>query len=159
VVCGDIVYCTAGYGIGGGACKIVKSGDKFTATELWRIPGSKRVASLWSTPVFKDGYLYGMISFKEFGKGPLKCVEVATGEIKWQQPGFGAGQVTLVGDRIVALSDDGQVVLVQASPDAYKELGRVKALGGKCWSAPAFSNGRLYVRSTSEGACLDLAGK
>jgi outer membrane protein assembly factor BamB len=159
VVGGDIVFCSIGYGIGGGACKISKSGDKFTATELWKIPGDKQVASLWSTPVFKDGYLYGMISFKEFAKGPLKCVELATGQIKWQQPGFGAGQVILVGDKLVALSDDGQLVLVEARSDAYKELGRVKAIGGKCWSTPAYSDGRVYVRSTTEGACLDLAGK
>ena len=159
VVGGDIVFCSAGYNIGGAACKITKSGDKFAAAELWKISGDNKVSSLWSTPVFKDGYLYGMITAKKFGTGPLKCVELATGEVKWEQPGFGAGNAILVGDKLLALSDDGQVALVEAKPDAYKELGRIKAVGGKCWSTPAFSNGRLYVRSTTEGACLDLAGK
>ena len=37
-----------------------------------------------------------------------------------------------------------------------EELGRTKAIQGKCWSTPAVSNGRLYVRSTKESACLDL---
>ena len=98
-----------------------------------------------------------MFSFKEFGKGPLKCVELATGKIKWEQPGFGAGNVILVKDKLAALTDDGRVVIVEATPKAYKELAQAKVIEGKCWSTPAWSDGRLYVRSTKEGACLDLA--
>jgi outer membrane protein assembly factor BamB len=98
-----------------------------------------------------------MISYKKFANGPLKCVDLKTGAVKWEQPGFGAGNVLLAGNTLVALSDDGHVVLVEASPAGYKELARTKAVGGKCWSTPALSNGKLYVRSTKEGACLDLA--
>ena len=159
VVSGDVVFCTAGYGIGGAACQVSHNGSNFEAKELWRVKGDTIAASLWSTPVCKDGYLYGMISFKKFATGPLKCIDLKTGEVKWQQPGFGAGNVLLVGDELVALTDDGQLVLVQASPAGYKELARSKAINGKCWSTPAISNGRLYVRSTREGACFDLAAK
>jgi outer membrane protein assembly factor BamB len=159
VICDDIVYCSAGYGVGGGACKIAKQGAQFTATEMWKIEGDTKVANHWSTPVYKDGYLYGMFSFKKYGTGPLKCVEVKTGQVKWEKPGFGAGNVILADDKVVALADDGQVVLVEANPDAYKEIARAKAVEGKCWSTPALSGGRLYVRSTKEGACLDVAAK
>jgi outer membrane protein assembly factor BamB len=159
VVSDDIVFCTAGYEVGGAACQVSKSGTDFEAKELWRIKGNATVASLWSTPVCKDGYLYGMISFKKFGSGPLKCVDIKTGAVKWEQPGFGAGNVVLAGNDLVALADDGQVVLVAASPDGYKELGRAKAVSGKCWSTPALSDGKLYVRSTRESACLDLASR
>jgi outer membrane protein assembly factor BamB len=157
VVAGDIVFCTAGYEIGGAACQIVKDAEGFAAKELWRVKGDNAVASLWSTPVCKDGYLYGMISFKKFGQGPLKCVDLKTGQVKWAQPGFGAGQVLLVGNGLLALADDGQLVLVDPSPNAYKEVARFKAVAGKCWSSPALSNGRLYVRSTKEGACFDVS--
>jgi outer membrane protein assembly factor BamB len=156
VVSGNVVFCSAGYDVGGAACQISRTGDSFEAKELWRIKGNAAVASLWSTPVCKDGYLYGMISFKKFATGPLKCVEVKTGAVKWEQPGFGAGNVVLSGNNLVALSDDGQLVLVEANPTAYKEVARTKAISGKCWSTPAISNGRLYVRSTKESACLDL---
>lgn len=157
VVCGDIVFCSAGYDVGGAACQLTRTGTAFEAKELWRIKGNAGVADLWSTPVCKDGYLYGMITFKKFGTGPLKCVDLKTGTVKWEQAGFGAGNVVLAGDVLVALSDDGQVVTVAATPDGYKELGRTKAIQGKCWSTPAVSNGRVYVRSTKESACLDLA--
>ena len=156
VVCGDIVYCSAGYDVGGGACRITRDGDQFTATELWKIPGNLKVPSHWSTPVYKDGHLYGMFSFKKFGTGPLKCVELATGTVKWEEPGFGAGNVILVNDQLLALTDDGRLVVVEPTPAGYKELARAKVVPGKCWSTPAFSDGRIYVRSTQEGVCLDV---
>jgi len=157
VVSGDIVYCSAGYNVGGGACKITKEAEVFRATELYK--NNPAATNHWSTPVCKDGCLYGMFSFKQFGSGPMKCVELGTGKVKWEQPGFGPGNVILVNGQLVALSDTGDVVLVEAKPDAYKEAGRIKAVAGKCWSTPAFCDGRIYVRSTKEGACLDVAGK
>jgi outer membrane protein assembly factor BamB len=155
VVAGDVVYCSAAYGIGGGACRISKVPNGFVATELYK--GDKEIPNHWSTPVVKDGYLYGIFSHKEYGTAPLKCVELATGKVKWTHPGFGQGNVILVGDRILALTDDGQLVVIKATSAAYEELARSKVLTGKCWTTPALSNGRLYVRSTKEAACLDLS--
>ncbi len=157
VVAGDVVYCSAAYGIGGGACRISKEGNEFKATELYRVADNK-LANHWSTPVVKNGFLYGIYSHKQYGTAPLKCVEIATGQIKWSQPGFGQGNVILVGDKLLALTDDGQVVVVKASPQAYEEVARAKVLTGKCWTTPALSSGLLYVRSTKEAACLDLSG-
>jgi outer membrane protein assembly factor BamB len=156
VVGGDIVFCSAGYDVGSGACQIKKTGDKFTAAEIWRIHGNKDLVAQWSTPVFKDGYLYGMFNAKKFANGPMKCVELKTGQVKWEKEGFGTGNLILIGDRLLALADDGQLVIVGASPAAYKELGRFKAVNGKCWSTPALSDGKLYLRSTKEGKCFAL---
>jgi outer membrane protein assembly factor BamB len=156
VISGDIVFCTAGYGIGGAACRVNKKDPGFEAVELWRAKGDNQAASLWSTPVCKDGYLYGMISFKKFGRGPLKCLDIKTGEVKWEQAGYGAGNVILAGDRLIALADNGEIALVEASPHGYKELARAKGVAGKCWSSPALSDGRLYVRSTKEAACFEV---
>jgi outer membrane protein assembly factor BamB len=158
VVSGDIVYCGVGYGVGGAACRISSTAEGFQATELWRVSGNDKVVSHWSTPVCKDGYLYGMFSFKKFGAGPMKCVEIATGRIAWQQPGFGPGNVILAGDRLLALADDGRLLVVEATPERYHEIARAKVLTGKCWSTPALSDGRIFVRSTKEGACLALTG-
>jgi len=156
VVAGNVVFLTAGYEVGGAAAEIVKNGDAFEARPLWRVKGDAVAASLWSPPVHHDGHLYGMISFKQFGKGPLKCLDLKTGTLKWQEPGFGSGNVILANGRLVALTDAGQVVLVNPTPTGYRELARFKAVTGKCWSTPALANGRLYVRSTKEGACFDL---
>jgi outer membrane protein assembly factor BamB len=159
VVDGDVVYCSAGYGVGAGAVRITKDASGFKATELYRMRGNKPLANHWSTPVVKDGYLYGMFQFKEFGNGPVKCVDIKTGAVKWEQPGFGPGQVILVGDRVLALADNGDLVTFDAKPDAYHELSRANVLAGKCWTTPIVSNGKIFARSTKEAVCLDVSGK
>ena len=156
IVSGDIVYCSAGYNVGSGACRISKSGSEFTATELWMTPGNS-LANHWSTPVCKDGYLYGLFGFKDYGHCPLKCVEIATGKEVWSKEGFGPGGCTLVDGHVLVLSDKGELVLVKAEPTAYSEVARTKAITGKCWSSPCVSNGRIYARSTREGICVDVA--
>ena len=153
----DIVYCSAGYGVGGGAVRLTKEGDKFTATEIWRTPNKN--INHWSTPVVYQGYLYGMFSFKDFGKGPMKCVELATGKEMWSKNGFGPGGVLLVDGNVLALDDRGELVLVEADPKSYKEKGRFQAIQGKCWNCASLSNGRIYARSTKEGACFDVSTK
>jgi outer membrane protein assembly factor BamB len=159
VVSGDIVYMSAQYGNGSAACRIAKQGSGFTATKLWSSPGNEPVCNQWSTPVCKDGYLYGMFGPTKYKTGPMKCVDIATGKIKWTQAGFGQGNVILVGDRLVALAEDGNLVVVQATPAAYKEICRTKAFNDKCWTTPAFADGKIYVRSISQGICYDVSVK
>jgi outer membrane protein assembly factor BamB len=156
VVAGDIVYCSAGYGVGSGAYKISRSGDIFGVKELWFQPANV-FNNHWSTPVFKEGYLYGLFGFKDFGRCPMKCVELATGKVMWSQEGFGPGGTILVDGRVLVLGDAGQLVLVEANAARYAEVARAQVISGKCWSTPTVSNGRIYARSTKEGVCLDVA--
>ena len=159
VVDGDIVYCSAGYDVGAGAARISHSGGKWTAEPVYRFPGNKPLANHWSTPVLHNGNLYGMFQFKEYGSGPVKCVDIKTGTVKWEKPGFGPGHVILVGDQVMALSDAGDLVLFKADPTGYQEIARATVLAGKCWTTPVVSNGRVYARSAREAVCLDLNPK
>jgi len=155
VVGDDVVYCSAAYSSGAGAVTITHSGETLTAEELWRLRIGA-VANHWATPVYRDGYLYG-----HYGQSTLdfKCLDLATGDEPWLPPhrGFGYGSVLLVGDKLLVLSGDGELALVEPDPTAYREIARHRALTGKCWNAPAVSNGRIYVRSTREVAALDVA--
>lgn len=155
VVNGDKVYCSAGYGVGAGYCQIRKTDQGFTAEEIWRRPNG--LVNHWSTPVLHQGFLFGMFSFKEHGRGPLKCVDLEAGKEIWEKDGYGPGNVILTGNCLVALADDGHLVLIEPSSSEYKELARAKVVSGKCWSTPTLSNGRLFVRSTVEGVCLDVS--
>lgn len=155
VVWNDIVYCSAGYGVGAGAFKISKDGAGLKAEPIWRKEGNE-LANHWSTPVVKDGYLYGMFSFKEYGKGPLACVDIRTGDVKWKEEGFGPGQVILADKTVIALSDKGEVVFVDATEKKYTELKRDDVLDGKVWSYPVLAYDHLFARSTVEGGCWEL---
>lgn len=158
VVSGDIIYCSAAYGVGSGACKITKADGKFTATEIWRQP-FKTINSHWSTPVAHDGYIYGIFGQAQYGRAPLNCVELATGKVLWSHDGFGPGGCTLVDGHVLVLSDAGDLVLVKAAPDAYTEVARSHVLAGKCWNTAGVSNGKIFARSTKEGVCVDVSPK
>ena len=156
VVFENIVYCSAGYGVGSAAFEVKKSGSKYETTELWRVEGDG-LNNHWSTPIAHKGYLYGMFSFKKYGDGPVKCVDIRTGTEKWSKGGFGPGNLILANDKLVALSDKGELVMIVPKPDAYTELARADVLDGKCWSTPTLSGGFIFARSTKEAGCFAVA--
>lgn len=157
IVSGDIVYCSAAYDVGAGAYRIAKNGDEFTSSELWRKKGE--LMNHWTSPVCKDGYVYGIYGRGSVNEAPLKCIELATGKEMWSQPNFGGGGATVLigGDKILAQCSRGPLVLVDAKPDAYHELARAEVYAGQCWTMPVVSNGKIYARTSKDGFCLDVA--
>ena len=155
VVWGDIVNCAAAYGVGGAACQVKRAGDTWETAELWRTPGND-VAAHWTTAIVHDGYLYGLYGHRDFGKNAMKCVDIRTGKILWEKPGFGPSQLIMAGNRLVATTDFGELVLVEPSPSAFREVARRKLIEGKVWASPAVSDGQLLLRSTSKGVCYEL---
>lgn len=156
---GDIVYCSAGYNIGAAACRITKEGEKWNAQPLWRT--ERQSQQTWSTPVHRDGFIYGLYGHND-NNGPLACLDIETGQIKWSQRGFGSqGGLVLVGDKLL-IQTKGDLVLAPASPEGFKELGRVSVLKAKNWTAPTLANGQVFLRNSSapgtpaELACLKL---
>jgi len=165
VVGDDVVYCSAAYGGGAGAVQITSSGTQLIANEVWRTAGSNM--NHWATPVLNNGYLYGI--YGQQGPGvSLRCIDFTTGATMWRQSGVGTGGgVLFVTGHVLVLTEDGNLLLVKPDAAAYAEVARYRALDGlsnsipglevRCWNVPAISDGRIYVRSTTEAVCLDVA--
>jgi outer membrane protein assembly factor BamB len=149
VVAGDIVFLTASYGTGAICLQRIDGAFK----ELWS--GEDSLAAHYATPVHKDGVLYGFHGRQEYGQ-EFRAVELRTGKVFWTQPGFGAGTVLLAGDQLVILREDGELVLAEASPTAYRERARAQVLSGQTRPYAALADGRLYARDISRLAALDL---
>jgi outer membrane protein assembly factor BamB len=159
------VVLAAGYNVGGARVKVTESGGKWNVAEVWR---TKSTVMRWK---FASGvrkrhgegdYAYGL------NDGILECVDLKTGKQVWKDDrrakageAFGHGQILLYDDLIIALTEYGEVVLVEATPEAFRELGRFQALnkGPKTWNTPAIAHGRIYVRNEEQMACFDLTGK
>lgn len=109
-----------------------------------------------SGPVLVDGVLYGVNASK--GKpGLLYAADPATGAMHWTAPGFGTGALIAVGDQLVVISADGDLVLAAADPASYQEQGRMKELlGRRCWMAPSYVDGSILVRN-DEGSIVRVA--
>jgi len=165
VVYDDMVFiCGAhAYGMGSVVMQANLTNNSWTAQQLW---STNNPASHWMTPVAHQGFLYGLFGIQQFDSpnAQLTCMDMRTGEVKWSVAGFGRGGTLLVDQQLLILTETGFLVLAQADPNAYTELGRFLAIpnyygdSNKCWNAPAVADGRVYIRSTSFGACFDLSG-
>jgi len=166
LVYSNLVYCTAAYGRGAFVLRTALTGGTWTTTQLWYKPNSAGLPyrSIWMSPVCYQGYVYSLAGENStFLTAPLNCIEIATGNLMWTTNNFGMGGLILVNTNLLVLTEKGQVVLVQPTPSAYHELTRYQAFQfsngapGKCWNSPAFSDGRIYARSTESGISLDVS--
>ena len=57
---------------------------------------------------------------------------------------------------LIVLGEHGNLALVEATPEAYREVAQVQVLSGRCWTAPTLSGGKLYLRNHQEIVCLNL---
>jgi outer membrane protein assembly factor BamB len=62
----------------------------------------------------------------------------------------------LAGEHLIVLTEDGDVVLVNATPDRHEEVARFSAISGKTWNHPVIADGRLLVRNIREMAAFDI---
>jgi outer membrane protein assembly factor BamB len=148
IVIGDNrVFYSSGYGTGAVVIELTKTGDKFSVREVWR---NIRMKNRQSTSVLHDGFIYGL------DEGILACLDAATGDLKWKGGRYGHGQVLLSRGHLVVITEDGELVLVAATPEKLQEVARVPALVGETWNVPAFADGILLVRNTKEMAAFDL---
>jgi len=99
-----------------------------------------------------DGQLYG------YDGKIFSCVDLATGHRRWKKGRYGAGQVLALPDakQLLVLSESGEIVLLNATPEKLDELARFKVLDGKTWNHPVLVGDRLYVRNGEEAACFEL---
>ena len=106
--------------------------------------------------VLIDGFLYGIDGDAGYAGG-LTCVEFATGALKWSEKSIGTGALMAAGNKLIIQGAKGELVIAEAAPEAFKPLARAQVLGGKCWTVPVLSNGRIYGRnSKGDLVCVDV---
>jgi hypothetical protein len=72
--------------------------------------------------------------------------------------GFERAHPILAGDKLIVLTQDGELVLTDASPSGCRERGRFQALPKTVFAPPAFSDRKLFIRNNSGTvACYDMA--
>jgi outer membrane protein assembly factor BamB len=149
LVVGDSVFITASYDTGASLVRIGAGGPK----QVWG--SDESLSAHYATPVHKDGFLYGFHGRQEFGQA-LRCIELATGKVRWSEEKYGAGTVTLAGDKLLIVRESGDIVLAEASRAGYKPLATAHALPKVVRAYPAIAGGRLYIRNERTLACLNL---
>lgn len=145
----DLLFVTASYGIGG---RLLRIGGPQPVT-VWENDTS--LSSQYNTPIYRDGFLYGIHGREDIGAAELRCVEAKTGKVQWTVEDFGVAHLILAGDKLLALKIDGKLELIAASPKAFQSLAKAdasgaavgsEASGGRTRALPALANGRFFVR-------------
>jgi outer membrane protein assembly factor BamB len=134
------------------ALKITRDGDGARAETAWL---EKRIAINFSSPVLIGGHLYGLGP-----AGMMFCADARTGTELWSTEISRGGnnaqaQFVVVQDKILALTDAGELFLVAADPKQARILGRLK-VAASTWCNPAYVDGRLFLRDESDLLCIDL---
>src|SRR5262249_22695412 len=121
--------------------------------EVWS--GDESMSNHYSTSVLRDGFLYGFDGRQEDGPR-LRCVEWQTGKVRWTKPDYGCGSMLLADGNLIILTEAGDLVLAEATPDAYREKARASVLEGPCRAQLALADGRLYGRGGRKLVCWNL---
>jgi outer membrane protein assembly factor BamB len=150
----DYVYSGASR-VGGGAVKLNAIQGTITAEEAYFDP---KLPSAIGGEVLVGDFLYGS------GSQTVMCVEFKTGQIKWNDRSIAPASMCYAEGLLYMHGEDGNVALIEATPDAYRERGRFTPPDQpkhnnqmeKAWAYPVIANGRLYIRDLDTMWCYDI---
>jgi outer membrane protein assembly factor BamB len=136
------------HGVGGGTVRLRLDQGRVAAEQVYFERG---LPNSIGGSVLVGEYLYGTAA-----EG-LVAVEFASGKVKWKAESIGRGSVACADGLLFLHGENGDVALVEATPQGYREKGRFtppdqpkrNRLGPypeKAWTYPVIANGRLYIR-------------
>lgn len=149
LVVGDKVFISASYGAGAAWLRIKNSGPEV----IWS--GDDILSNHYATGAYHDGFLYGFDGRQEYGC-KLRCVEAATGKVRWTEEGLGAGTLLVVNDELLILTEKGELLRAPARPDKFNATGRAQILSFGVRAYPALADGLFYARSKDKLVCVSL---
>jgi outer membrane protein assembly factor BamB len=143
----DRIFMSASYGRGAAVFELSGAGDRVQAKTIWE---NQRMKNKFTSSILHNGHIYGL------DESILASINAETGEQNWKGGRYGYGQLVLAGDHLVVLTEDGDVVLVNATPARHEEVARFSAIEGKTWNHPVIASGKLLVRNIQEMAAFDI---
>jgi outer membrane protein assembly factor BamB len=138
------VFLTANYGVG---AQLLQLSEKKLEI-VWA--NDESLSSQYPTPVFHQGYLFGIHGREDVGRASLRCLAAKTGEVQWSQDDFGMAHLILVGEQLLIVTVDGRLLLAKASPDKFQTLAAARLSTATTRALPALADGRLFVRETRD---------
>ena len=141
IVVKDRIFVSTGYNVGSAMFRLASG-------RLEQQYSHRNMRNHFNNSIFYKGNLYGFDGNSNLGRVVrLTCMDFETGEVNWKQAGLGCGALIIANGHLLILSDRGDLVLADASPDGFKEIARSKFLEGRCWTAPVLLNGQVYGRN------------
>jgi outer membrane protein assembly factor BamB len=148
---------SASAGTGGGVVKLKINDGTVEPEEVYF---DSKLPTAIGGAVKIGNFLYGTTA------QALLCTDFATGQIKWEERALGAASLCYADGRLYLHGENGEVGLVEASPEQYREKGRFTPPAQpthtnameKAWAYPVVANGQLYIRDHNTLWCYDIKG-
>ena len=147
-----IFVSTRGNNLTGGAigCALFQLSVKDGVPKAELVWESRNMKNYFSTSVVVDDYLYG------FNATRFTCLDLESADTLWRAGGFNKGSLIAADGKLIVFGERGNLALVEATPEEYREISQFHLFNSLTWIAPTLANGRLYVRDEAELVCLDL---
>jgi len=157
VVVGDgLIFLSGGYNAGSMMLQLTRENGTISAQPVFRLE-PEVFGSEQHTPIFYDGYIYGIRPDKQ-----LTCLDL-NGQVVWTSTSahkFGLGPYIIANGLIYVMNDSGVLTLAEANPAGYVQRASAKVLDGPdSWGAMAIASGRLILRDLNRMICLDVTGQ
>jgi outer membrane protein assembly factor BamB len=155
VIVGEgLIFLSGGYNAGSMMLRLVQEADKISVQPVFRLAADV-FGSPQHTPIFYDGYIYGVRP-----DGQLACLDL-TGRVVWTSTSahkFGLGPYIIANGLLYVMNDSGLLTLAEATPAGYVQLAKAKVLDGPdSWGPIAIASGRLILRDLTRMICIDIA--
>lgn len=157
IVKDNFVFCSSGYGAGAALLKLTAKGDGVEAEEVYFQPGNK-LQNHHGGMICVGDYIY-------FGHGHNKgfpiCVNMLSGKVAWfkgRGPGSGSAAIVYAEGRLYFRYQSGDMALIEATPEGYREHGtfKIPKSSGPSWPHPVVSGGKLFLRAQDVLFCYDI---
>lgn len=150
------LFVSSAYKVGCTAFRITAADGAFECEQLY---DGMQMQNHHGGLILKDGLVYGL------GRRNLKCIDVRTGDVKWEHRSVGKGSIAYADGHLIVRSERGrgEIALVEATGEEYRESGRFAPplrTDDPAWTHPVVFRGKLYVRDQQSLVVFDLrAGK
>ena len=156
------IFLTAGYGAGSALLQVMFKDEKYMVTLLQKYKPQEGLASEQQTPIFLNGYLYGILpkdagglrnQFACFKADDCKKVLMSSGKTDR----FGLGPYIVANGKFFILNDDGEMTIASVSSSRFTVLGKARIIDGQdSWGPVAITGGVLLMRDSKQMVCMDI---
>ncbi len=156
------VFLTAGYGAGSALLQVTLANGRYHASMLKKYKPQEGLASEQQTPVFYQGYLYGILPKDAGGmRNQFACYSVADCQKVVMSSGkadrFGLGPYIMADGKFFILNDDGEMTIAKVSSLQFTVFAKARIMDGQdSWGPIAIAGGYLLMRDSKQMVCLNI---
>jgi hypothetical protein len=146
-----VLLVSSGYNQGTRALKLTRQGAETQVEEVWF---TARLKIMFANALRLGDHLYA--THGDFGPAVMTALDVKTGEVVWQERGFGRSSFVHAEGKTIVIDEDGDLALVRLSPEGMNVVSQTRLFNTVSWTAPALVGTTLYARDREKIVALNV---